>query len=155
MKRHKVNAVSFEHGILAREIAGDRSHFRLGLLERDARFETPDRIVPEAPPRTFLIVVQGHRHPNLGVFVRKLEARRHDADHGARDVAYQDFLAYYVGVAAKSSLPQTVTQNRYPVLSNSFFLDGEDPAPHRGDAENFKQTGRRSRADDPLGFADA
>ena len=92
--------------------ASDAIHVALGLLQRHARLEHADNI------EVVLVVlgatrgIEGDRNPEFFLRDGRIEAGRHDADHGADLPVELDRPADHAGVAAVVRAPEALAQDR-------------------------------------------
>ena len=87
-----------------------RRELRLRLLRRDTVLQPADQIEEVTAPVGADAGVETERKPHLGPVVHHVGARRHDADHLARQAVHLDGLADHVA-AAEGGLPELVRQD--------------------------------------------
>ena len=84
----------------------------------------------------------GNREPQIDAVSLngKLEARRHNADHGVLLVIQSDGAADDGGVATEAALPEAVTENDGDLaIAGPIFFVAEGAAKRRGDTEVRKK----------------
>src|SRR4029453_13484960 len=102
--------------------SSDRVHVRLRLLNCDARLEPADHAEHVSCSHRRPLSAEGHWRPELflilieGYFSRRggpsgINSRRHDAGNCVRVPVQRDGFVDDATIAAKSSLPEGMTQN--------------------------------------------
>src|SRR5207247_6440588 len=69
---------------------------------------------------------------------------RHNTDDGCWLAIQEDGLTDHIPIAAKSALPQSMTDDRNLRASANFFRLGKRASQHRIDTEHLEQVGRNS-----------
>ncbi len=91
-------------------VTEQRRELRLRLLRRDVVFQPADQIEKVTAPVGADAGIESEREPHLGPVVHHVGARRHDADHLARQAVHLDGLTDHVA-AAEGGLPELVRQD--------------------------------------------
>jgi hypothetical protein len=129
--------------ILCGQPRGDSLQIASALLYRRPRVEpahdTP-RVIPAVLER-----IHTHRRPRAGC-VGKLEARRHDADHGMRNTVDHQLLAEHVGAAAEALAPEAIAEDDHPRCADAVFVLVKVAADRRRNAERVEHRPRDVRA---------
>src|SRR5262249_41593506 len=139
-------------GKLALERAADPGKLRLGLADRDARFQSRAHQQPHAlaarqdrwrPPRREL-AHHRQRNPDIGREDRRaVEAWWCDADDGEWSAVQVQRSAEHGWIAAKSAQPELMTEKGDRRRTGAFpVLGPEEPAEMRTSAQHAEVIGR-------------
>src|SRR5262249_26025812 len=123
--RNDVDAIPCHVWELLLNLICDHVQISLRLRARYARFETADDREKKTETRRAHPLVRGQRPPDLGIF-GKPESGWHYPYYQVRLVAERDLLVQNSGIGAETSLPETVAQNNYFILSRLLFLGSEN-----------------------------
>src|SRR5690349_7264185 len=116
----------------------DGSHIRLRLIEGDAISQScDDSKMTETPGFGLCICSQGH--PQFAC-IRKSETSRHNSYNCSRTIIDDDLLSDYFLIAAKSTLPQTVTKNDNIIVTRLVFFRGKGLTQCWRDSQDFEES---------------
>src|SRR5438067_9940043 len=90
--------------------------------------------------------------PDMNILRGEREAGRHYTDDGVLLVIENNLTTQQAPIAAESSLPQTVTDERHMLRFGAVLISRKTPAEHRLDAQHLKQVVRRTYAVELFGF---
>jgi hypothetical protein len=125
---------------------GNETHFRVRFSDRDSLLQLAEHEIIMSMAVLQFPKLKGQRQPDLRVALREMGSRRHDSNHCFRLGIQRDALANDVGVAAKTALPEFVTQKCNVVLPEDFLFRKEVAAQNRLHSEQAEDIGRQARA---------
>ena len=131
------------------------AHLGARLVDRDSWLELSD--CGNGMPAVVLAILggEGHRRPKIKLIVTASEVkrRRHHANHGVALAVECDCLIQDFGIAAKTPLPQPVTQDHYVVVSRLIFFGQKVATQLRLSAEHRKKAFGDIQSTQPLRIA--
>src|ERR1041385_7718013 len=102
----------------------------------------------------YLIRTKRQRNPQLS-FLRKVEVGRHHPRHGIGIAVERERLAQHIFVSAEPTQPQSVTDERNPVLTGLLLFRTQKVAQGRLNPKDRKEVGRNKRTIKSFGLSSA
>ena len=140
-KRHDPCAVPpVGVGILPRQLLSDAIHVCAGLFDRHPRFHPRvDRQFVIRPVERLRQALERHGRPQLNLRIGKLEGLRQHSDDFVWHAVQEDLAPHDVRIRAETALPQPVSENDDPMLTDLGLFSSEGSPERRLYAQHVEE----------------